>query len=190
MNHLSFLRPDGKVLGIIRPTVEEVSQRSKSHNIGILSTLGTVNSKSYLLEFLKINPTIHVFQQACPMWVPLVEAGEVSGAGAEYFVKKEVENLLNQNDKMDTILLGCTHYPLLLPLIRKFVPDPINILSQGNIVAHSLKDYLSRHPEINELITTQGTVEFFTTDNTEMFNQKATIFYDSPVESKFVVISM
>jgi glutamate racemase len=190
MNHLSFLRPDGKVLGIIRPTVEEVSQKSKSLNIGILSTLGTVNSKSYLLEFSKLNPNIRVFQQACPMWVPMVEAGEVEGPGAEYFVKKEVDHLLNQNDSIDTILLGCTHYPLLLPLIKKFVPDHISILSQGDIVAHSLKDYLRRHPEIHDLITTQGTVNFYTTDNTEMFNQKATIFYDSPVSSQFVVISM
>jgi glutamate racemase len=190
INHLPYLRPDGRVLGIIRPTVEELSTRSKNQSIGILSTLGTVNSKSYNLEIAKINPNIKVFQQACPMWVPLVESGEITGEGAEYFVKKDVNKLLIQNQEIDLILLGCTHYPLLLPLIRKFIPSSISIISQGTIVAKSLKDYLRRHPEIEQLITKKEKVDFLTTDNTDLFNQKATLFYEFPVESQFVVISI
>lgn len=189
INNLPYLRSDGRVLGIILPTVEKIDQITKTKHIGILSTIGTVNSNSYPLELAKIDKDIAIYQEPCPMWVPLVESGEIENEGAEFFVKKNLENILSQSDQIDTLLLGCTHYPLLMNTIKKFSPPHITVLSQGKIVADSLENYLFRHSEIEEKCTKNATRSFLTTDDPDLFNQKAKFFYDKTIESKYVIIS-
>lgn len=166
-----------RVLGVIRPTVEVVC----SPHIGILATPGTVSSESYVLEIEKINPAVQVTQQACPMWVPLIEAGEHLSDGADFFVRKYVWSLLEQDPLIDTIILGCTHYPLLYDKIRREVPDGIRIVAQGDIVAESLKDYLSRHADLANCLSKNGSCRFLTTESAEKFSQSASIFLSSPV---------
>ncbi len=178
-NDLPRLAPDRRVLGVIRPSVEALNEFTKTNVVGVLGTPGTVASNSYPLEIKKLYPHIQTFQQACPMWVPLVENNEHLGDGADYFVKKYLDGLLSQNKDIDTIILGCTHYPLLIPKIEKYLPPGIKLLSQGEIVAYSLKDYLRRHPEIEGDLTKNGSVVFYTTDVPELFNEKARIFLDN-----------
>ncbi|WP_156306938.1 glutamate racemase [Sphingobacterium endophyticum] len=178
-----------KVLGVIRPTSEVVDQFTKTNKVGILATQGTVNSNSYVIEINKFHPEIDVFQHACPFWVPLVENNELNSEGAHFFVQQDLEQLLGQSADMDTILLACTHYPLLLPLIKKYVPKGINIISQGELVAKSLVDYLNRHPEVEEHCSKNQTLQFFTTDNPIDFNSKAEIFFGKRIESKFLKVS-
>ena len=173
---LIHLDPERRVLGVIRPSVEVLQQYTKTKKVGILATPGTVKSKSYVLEIRKLYPDINVYQQACPMWVPLVEYGEYDSEGADYFVEKCVKRLLEQNSEIDTVILACTHYPLLLPKIRKFMPRHIKILSQGPIVAESLKDYLKRHTEIDRELSRNGRRLFLTTDIPDDFDQKASRF--------------
>ncbi|GGG91786.1 glutamate racemase [Parapedobacter pyrenivorans] len=172
-----------RVLGVIRPTTEVIGQYSHTRHVGILATPGTVKSGSYPLEIEKFFPDINVYQQACPLWVPLVENNELDSPGAAYFVEREINRLLKQSDQIDTIVLACTHYPLLLPLIERFLPAHIHLLSQGGLVANSLTDYLHRHPDVENLCTTGGTIRFFTTDNAADFEEKAGIFYGKPVKA-------
>ncbi|GGE30769.1 glutamate racemase [Sphingobacterium cellulitidis] len=181
--------PEGKkVLGVIRPTSEVVNQFTKSNKVGILATQGTVNSNSYVIEINKFHPDIDVFQHACPFWVPLVENNELNSEGANFFVQQDIQQLLQASPEMDTILLACTHYPLLLPLIQKYVPEGINIISQGKLVAESLMDYLKRHPEVEEKCSKEKSLQFFTTDDPEDFNEKAEIFFGKRISSNFIKV--
>ena len=180
---LPLIDPKKRVLGVIRPTTEIIGNYSKSKHVGIFATTGTVSSQSYVIEIEKFFPDIHVFQEACPMWVPLIENNELQGPGAEYFVKKYINNLLIQSPKIDVIILGCTHYPLLIELIEKYLPKNITILTQGIIVANSLKDYLVRHSEIEKTISQNGSLQFLTTDSSEIFDKQGSLFYGKEVNS-------
>jgi glutamate racemase len=172
-----------KVLGVIRPTTEIIGSFSATHAVGILATNGTVQSNSYPIEIAKFYPKIKVYQEACPMWVPLIENNEYQSAGADFFVKKNIDNLLSHSHDIDTILLACTHYPLLMEKIRQFVPQGVNVLSQGKIIADSLKDYLNRHTEIEEKCSKNGQISFFTTDSADDFDSHAANFYGKQVKS-------
>lgn len=174
---LPIIAPDRRVLGVIRPTTESIGNFTASRHIGILGTKGTIQSESYLIEINKFFPDIRVSQEICPMWVPLVENGEQDGAGADYFVQKYLDQILTADHKIDTLLLACTHYPLLIPKIKKYLPPHIKIIDQGKIVADSLSEYLNRHPEIEKRLLKSGFVKFFTTDDEHTFNEKATQFY-------------
>lgn len=176
-------RPGRKVLGVIRPTTEVIGHHTNTRHIGILATPGTVKSMSYPIEIQKFYPDISVHQQACPLWVPLVENGELDSSGTAYFVEREINRLLQQSPDIDTVVLACTHYPLLYPLIRHFLPDHIRLLSQGELVADSLANYLLRHPEVDALCTKGGATRFFTTDNAADFEEKAATFYGKPVKA-------
>ncbi len=174
---LPVIAPDRRVLGVIRPTTESIGNFTVSRHIGILGTKGTIQSESYLIEINKFFPDIRVSQEICPMWVPLVENGEQDGAGADYFVQKYLDQILTADHRIDTLLLACTHYPLLIPKIKKYLPPHIKIIDQGKIVADSLSEYLNRHPEIEKRLLKSGLVKFFTTDDEHAFNEKATQFY-------------
>lgn len=182
--------PLKRVLGVIRPTTEVIQQYTNTNKIGILATKGTVQSNSYPIEIHKFHPNIEVFQQACPMWVPLVENNEYNSPGADYFIQKNINELLAQNADIDAILLACTHYPLLLSKIEQFLPKTIKVLSQGAIVANSLADYLQRHPEIESRISRQANRLFYTTDDPADFDNHATIFYGSTVQSKQISLEL
>ncbi len=173
---LPGIDPSKRVLGVIRPSVEAIGTYTKTNHIGILGTTGTVISNSYPLEIKKIHPKIEVTQEACPMWVPLVENNEHNSPGADYFIEKNINSLLLKNNQIDTIILACTHYPLLIKKIKKYVPEHINIVSQGQIVAQSLKDYLQRHPEMDNKCGKNGIRRFFTTESTEIFMERAQLF--------------
>ena len=185
---LPSLAPNRRVLGVIRPTVEVAGDISKSHHVGIMATPGTVRSKTYELEIAKLFPNFQVTSEACPMWVPLVENEEYNTPGADYFVRKHIDNLLQQDPQIDSVILGCTHYPLLRDKIRQWMPDNIHIIEQGNYVAQSLKDYLSRHQNMSEHITTDGTIRYLTTEQADVFQAKATIFMDTTVEAERVFL--
>ena len=185
-NDLPKIDASKRVLGVIRPTAEIIGNYSASKKIGILATSGTVNSDSYLLEIEKFFPGFKVYQQACPLWVPLIENEEYDGPGADYFVRKYIDQLLEQSADIDTILLACTHYPLLLTKIKEYIPAGINILSQGEIVANSLVDYLQRHTEIEKKISREGSRIFYTTDSAEDFDKHAGIFYGPLICSKHI----
>lgn len=180
---LERIGPGKRVLGVIRPTTEIIGNFTKTNAVGILGTTGTVKSESYLIEIAKFFPRIHVFQHACPIWVPLIENNEHQTEGADFFIKKHVDLLLNQSPEIDTILLGCTHYPLIIDKIKKFVPENISVISQGKILADSLVDYLKRHPEIDEKCSKNGKTAFYTTDSTEDFDNNAGSFYGKAVSS-------
>ncbi len=180
---LQKIDPSKRVLGVIRPTTEVIGQFTKTGNVGILATSGTVISDSYPIEIEKFYPGLKVFQEACPMWVPLVENNEYNGPGADYFIQKNIDGLLSQSADIDTILLACTHYPLLMDKIKKAVPAHVSVLSQGQIVAASLKDYLQKHTEIAEKCSKKGQIYFFTTDSAADFDAHAAVFYGKPVRS-------
>ncbi len=180
---LEKIGPGKRVLGVIRPTSEVIGGFSKTNVVGILGTTGTIQSESYKIEIAKFFPQIKVFQHACPIWVPLIENNEHQTEGADFFIKKHIDLLLDQSQEIDTILLACTHYPLLLNKIKKFVPAGIKVISQGKILADSLKDYLKRHPEIEEKCSKNGKIVFYTTDSTEDFDSHAATFYGKPVNS-------
>jgi glutamate racemase len=175
-----------KVLGVIRPTTEIIGNFTKSNQVGILGTSGTVQSNSYPIEIEKFYPTIKVYQQDCPMWVPLVENNEHNNAGANFFIQQYLQQLLQQSNAIDTVLLACTHYPLLQNKIEEFLPKNITVVSQGKIVANSLANYLQRHTEIEKQLLQEGKQSFYTTDSTISFNKKAAIFFGNTIESKFV----
>lgn len=174
-----------RVLGVIRPTAEIIGNYSKSGSVGILGTQGTIDSGSYLLEIEHFFPHLKVSQQACPMWVSFIEAGEHQSEGALYFYKKDVGDLLRKDPNIDTVLLACTHYPLIEPQLRRILPEHIQILSQGSIIAHSLKDYLNRHPEMESRLSRGGQKQFFTTDDPALFEQRASLFYGSDIQAHF-----
>lgn len=178
--------PDRRVLGVIRPTVEEVGRISESKHVGLLATPGTVRSHSYRMEIEKLHPDMVITETACPMWVPLVETGEANGEGADYFVKKYVEKTLKADPKIDTLLLGCTHYPILLPKILEFVPKGVKVLPQGEIVGLSLMDYLHRHPEIDVKCSKGGDTKYLTTEKAEIFDRLASLFMEEQVKSTSV----
>lgn len=183
-NDLPKIAPDNRVLGVIRPTTEKIGDYTQTKEVGILATAGTVLSESYIIETSKFYPEVKVFQQACPMWVPLVENNEHNSAGADYFIEKDLEKLLGQSANIDTILLACTHYPLLKHKIQQFLPEGISLLSQGEIVADSLADYLARHPGMEERCSKHGELEFFTTDAPADFDAHATIFLGRNTHAK------
>lgn len=185
---LPLIDPSRRVLGVIRPSAEVIGNYTKTNKIGILGTPGTINSNSYPLEIGKFFPSVNIYQQACPMWVPLIENNEHLTDGADFFVEKYVNQLLSQDAAIDTMVLGCTHYPLLLPKIRKFVPDSVTLLSQGTIVAESLNDYLVRHPEMEEKCSKHHSLRFFTTETAEIFDRQATIFYGDEARSKHIEV--
>ena len=178
--------PQKRVLGIIRPTAEALDSLTQTRHVGILATAGTIKSQSYPLEIKKLYPDITVSGEACPMWVPLVENNEGQSEGADFFVKKHVDNLLQKDSEIDTIILGCTHYPLLYDKIRKYTPEHIKIVTQGEYVSRSLKDYLERHPQMDELCTRGGTCQFLTTESSDIFRQNASIFLDEPVKVRSI----
>ncbi len=186
---LPALYPDRRVLGVIRPTVEKLDKVSKNGNIGVLGTSGTVNSYSYAMEIAKLHPSFRTYSEACPMWVPLVENNEHTGPGADYFVDKYIDALFSQSDNIDTVVLACTHYPMLVDKIRAKVADRATVLTQGDIVAESLKDYLERHPEMDAMCSKGGSCEYFTTENPDKFTDLAGIFLREPVAVAHVEIA-
>ncbi len=185
---LPQIDPDRRVLGIIRPTAEVIGSITHNGHVGIFATEGTIRSESYTLEIHKLFPDIKVSGVACPFWVPLVEYNEADSPGADYFVKKRVDQLLRMDPDIDTIILGCTHYPLLLPKIHKYVPRGIRIISQGEYVAESLRQYFGRHPEIEQRCTQGGAVRYLTTENPEKFKESAQLFLHEQVEVESVII--
>lgn len=187
-NHLPTLQNDKRVLGVIRPTAEIIGQFTTTKHIGVLATIGTVQSNSYPIEIEKFYPTIQVHQQACPMWVPLIENNEHHSKGADFFVKEYIQALEKQNKNIDTILLACTHYPLLLDKIIEYCPIGTKIISQGEIVAISLQEYLQRHPELETLCSKDGTRTFYTSDSTVDFDKHSSIFYGETIQSHHIKI--
>jgi glutamate racemase len=187
-NDLPVIDPERRVLGVIRPSIEKVPALTKTCHVGILGTAGTVASQSYPMELAKITGgKITVVQEACPMWVPLVESNEVNNAGTEYFVEKNITALFRKDSEIDTIILGCTHYPLLLDVIKKFLPDHITVLEQGYVVADSLADYLNRHPEMEKRCSKKGTRRFLTTESVENFESRAGTFLGCPLRAEKII---
>ncbi|MDB5129677.1 glutamate racemase [Mucilaginibacter sp.] len=178
---------DKRVLGVIRPTAEVIGDYTKTKQIGVLGTKGTVQSGSYLLEIEHFSPDLKVYQQACPLWVPLIENGEYNKPGADYYVQLYLDQLMEQSPDIDTILLACTHYPLLQDKIKAHLPAHINVVAQGDIVATSLVDYLQRHPEMEQRLTKNGNRQFYTTiDDTPDFDRHASLFFADNVKSEYV----
>lgn len=188
MHVLPLVDPDYRVLGVIRPTVEILGEVSESGHIGLLATPGTVRSHSYRMEIEKLYPAMRVTEQECPMWVPLVETGEFDSDGADYFVKKYIDMILRDDPQIDTLILGCTHYPLLYPKIREYTPENVRILPQGELVAESLAFYLERHKEIDRQCSRHGSVEFLTTESPDKFDPLASLFLGEPVSSKRITL--
>lgn len=186
---LPAIDPTRRVLGVIRPTVEKVGSMTRSGNIGIFGTPGTIASGSYDMEISKLYTDFRLYGQACPMWVPIVEYEETDTPGAEYFVRRDVDRLFSKCPNIDTVILGCTHYPLLYDKIRAAVPPHVSIISQGEIVADSLKDYLRRHPEMESRLTRRSTVEFLTTEQPEKFDGLASVFMRQNIKSKHIDLS-
>lgn len=179
--------PAKRVLGVIRPTAEVIGNYSDTKEIGVLGTKGTVQSGSYLIEINHFFPDVKVYQQSCPLWVPLVENGEYDKPGADYFVKKYLDQVMAQSGNIDTLLLACTHYPLLMDKIRAYLPPQIKVIAQGDIVAESLKDYLQRHPEMEQKLTKGATQQFFTTsDDMDDFDHHASMFFCETVKSVYI----
>lgn len=187
-NDLPQTDPDRRVLGIIRPTAEVIGQLTKKRHVGILATEGTIKSNSYNLEISKLYPDIKVSGIACPFWVPLVEYNEADSPGADYFVKKRIDQLMSLDPDIDAIILGCTHYPLLMPKIRKYAPEGVRIVSQGEYVANSLAGYLARHPEMERRCSKGGTCRYLTTENTARFKESAQMFLHESVSVENVVL--
>jgi glutamate racemase len=185
---LPDIDPQRRVLGIIRPTAEVIGSLTHSRHVGIFATEGTIRSESYNLEIHKFFPDIQVNGVACPFWVPLVEYNEADSPGADYFVKKRIDQLLRMDPEIDTIILGCTHYPLLLPKIHKYIPRGIRIISQGEYVADALQKYFQRHPDIEQRCTQGGNVHYLTTENPEKFKEQAQIFLHEPVNVENITL--
>ncbi|MBN1531095.1 MAG: glutamate racemase [Spirochaetes bacterium] len=181
---LPVLAPSRRVLGVIRPTVEVLDALSKTKHLGVMGTLGTVSSNSYPLEINKLFPHIILTQEPCPIWVPLVENGEIDNPGSDYFVKQHLDRIMERDPQIDVLLLACTHYPLLLNSINRHAPPGVTIVPQDRIVAESLSDYLSRHREIDERCTRNGAIVYYTTDSTEMFDASCRSLFGIDIESK------
>ena len=181
---LPYKYPGKRVLGVIRPTAEVIGNYTQSKNVGVMGTRGTVNSNSYPIEINHLFPAVKVHQQACPMWVPIIENGEHTASGADYFVEEYIQALLQQSADIDCILLACTHYPLLIPKIKQFLPKAIKLLSQGDIVANSLVDYLNRHEEIAIELSKNSQRTFYTSGDTQSFDVHASVFLGTALQSK------
>lgn len=189
-NDLPLIDPNCRVLGVIRPAVESIGNFTKNGHVGILGTVGTVLSNSYPIELQKwaADKVVKTTQEACPIWVPLVENNELDSPGTEYFVSKNIRNLLANDPEIDSIILGCTHYPLLLPVIRKFVPEGIELLEQGKIVSAKLIEYLKRHPEMDQKCSKNGKVSYYTTENIDVFEKNAATFIGRKITSEKIVL--
>ena len=183
------LDPTKRVLGVIRPTAEVIGDLSKTKEIGVLGTTGTVQSESYPIEIKKFFPDLKVYQQACPLWVPLIESGEYEKPGSDYLIKQYLDELMAQSANIDTLLLACTHYPLIQDKIKAHVPANIKLIAQGDIVANSLVDYLQRHPEMEQQLSKNSSKQFFTTDDTIEFDRHASRFFSAQVASSFVSVT-
>lgn len=187
-NDLPKLDPNRRVLGVIRPTAEVIGSLTHNRHVGIFATEGTIKSESYNLEIHKLYPDIQVSGVACPFWVPLVEYNEADSPGADYFVKKRIDQMLRLDPQIDTVILGCTHYPLLLPKIHKYMPRGIRIIAQGEYVANSLQSYFLRHPDMEQRCTKNGQTRYLTTENPERFKEQAQIFLHEDIEVENVVL--
>ncbi|MBA4409112.1 MAG: glutamate racemase [Bacteroidota bacterium] len=187
---LPHIDPERRVLGVIRPAVESIGNYTRNGHVGILGTVGTVLSNSYPIELEKWagGKVVKTTQEACPIWVPLVENNETDSPGTEYFVSKNINNLLAADPEIDSIILGCTHYPLLMPVIRKFVPESVHLLEQGKLVSSKLIEYLNRHPEMDQRCSKSGIVKYFTTENEEVFEKNATTFIGRKIKSEKVLL--
>jgi glutamate racemase len=189
-NNLPLIDPERRVLGVIRPAVESIGEYTRNGHVGILGTPGTVLSNSYPIELDKWanGKVAKATQEACPIWVPLVENNEIDSPGTKYFVAKNISNLLKADPEIDAIILGCTHYPLLLPTIRKFVPDNIKLMEQGKVVTEKLIEYLKRHPEMDSRCSKSGIIKYYTTENVEIFERNATTFLGKEIKSEKVIL--
>jgi glutamate racemase len=185
---LPKIAPDRRVLGVIRPSIEKVAELTQNGHVGVLGTVGTVVSESYPIELQKWSngKVVSTVQEACPMWVPIVENNEIGSEGADYFIRKNIDSVLKKDKNLDTLILGCTHYPLLIDSIKKYVPSNIHIVEQGKIVAEKLQDYLNRHPEIEKMITKNGDIDYQTTESKENFENKAALFLGRKVVAKHI----
>ena len=175
-----------RVLGIIRPTAEVIGSLTKSRHIGVMATEGTVKSQSYEMEIEKLHPDIRVTGVACPFWVPLVEYNEATSSGADYFVQKYIDQMMEADPLIDAAILGCTHYPLLMPKIRRYMPPQVQVIAQGGYVAKSLADYLRRHPEIEQHCSKGGNTRYLTSENPERFAEQAQLFLNAPVSAEHI----
>ena len=185
-NDLPNIDPLRRVLGVIRPRAEVVGKLTETKHVGILATPGTIKSDSYNIEINKLWPELSVTGVACPLWVPIVENNEATGAGADYFVKKRIDHILWLDPDIDTLILGCTHYPILMPKIKQYVPEGVKIVSQGEYVAESLKDYLARHTDMDARCTKNGTVRYYTTENADKFKEAARIFITEDIQVEHI----
>ena len=188
-NDLPQIDPNRRVLGIIRPTAEVIGSLTRSRHVGVLATEGTIKSESYRLEIQKLHPDIQVSGVACPFWVPLVEYNEADSPGADYFVKKRIDEIMRLDPEIDTLILGCTHYPLLMPKILKHLPAGVRIVPQGEYVADSLQQYFEKHTDIERQCSKGGTARYLTTENPDKFKEQAQIFLHEPVEVKNITLS-
>ena len=187
-NDLPKIDPERRVLGVIRPTAEVIGSLTQSRHVGVLATEGTIRSESYNMEINKLHPDISVSGVACPFWVPLVEYNEADSPGADYFVKKRIDQIMNLDPAIDAIILGCTHYPLLMPKILKYLPAGVCVIPQGEFVADSLASYLQRHPDMKQRCSTGATARYLTTENPDKFSESARIFLHEPVEVEHITL--
>lgn len=178
--------PDKRVIGVIRPSTEDINLFTRTNKVGILGTEGTVKSQSYVLEVHKFHPAVEVFQQACPLWVPLIEDGEFDSEEGEAIIRKDVKRLLNQSPEIDTIILACTHYPIIRHLIEKYIPEGIQLVAQGEIVAKKLRSYLERHQEIEERLSVHGTLKVLTTEDEVVFDEKTELIFGKNYHSETI----
>ena len=185
---LSAIDPNKRVLGVIRPSTEMVGTLSKTGHVGIFGTEGTVRSESYVIEIGKFFPDLVVHQESCPIWVPLIENQLYDTPGGEYFIQHHVDALMAQDPDIDTVVLGCTHYPIIEQQIRKALPEHVHVVSQGDIVANSLADYLDRHSDMAARCTKSGTLDVYTTENAAVFSAKASAFLGDPIAAKHVIL--
>ena len=181
-NDLPFIDTRRRVLGIIRPTAEVIGSLTESRHVGILATEGTIKSNSYNLEIQKLHPDIKVSGVACPFWVPLVEYNEADSPAADYFVEKQINELMRKDPEIDTVILGCTHYPLLMSKILKYIPRGVRVVPQGEYVADSLRSYFLNHPEMEQLCSKGGSVRYLTTENPDKFSESAMLFLHERIE--------
>jgi len=187
-NDLPKINSRKRVLGVIRPTVEILDNVTKNGHIGVLGTIGTIQSRSYEIEIGKFYPDFKVSGQTCPMWVPLVENNDFENEGADYFINKYIQELLQKDSQIDTMVLGCTHYPLLVDRIKKYLPNEINLISQGHYVAKSLEDYFYRHPEMDELCSKNESVKYYTTESADKFEEAAKIFLKENIRAEKIIL--
>ncbi len=180
--------PSRRVLGVIRPTAEVIGEISKTNEVGILATSGTISSHAYQIEVQKLFPEIKIYEEACPMWVPLVECGEGEKQGADYFIKQDIERLLSHSPNIDTLVLACTHYPILRPKIEQYISKDIQLISQGTLVAKALADYLERHSEMEERLSKGNTCHYLTTESSIKFEEFASVFTKQPVQAEHIKI--